>query len=646
MLRVALLNGTNRNKDKDVSKIIESIINTGTVKGLNIVWWAIQPWYWFIEVTRSNGEVFNCLVDVTEAIDVDVSGTKKVWIEVKQANINDGSSNNPTWEGIAEVKTGASYPSTNFLKVASITSWVVTDDRKLVTVRSDIMNEVLNTYASISYVDSAIASAWAITKLTENTFVLWQAVVKDDMLFVEDMISFSQITWWTSIWENNSRKRVWFPVIWNWVAINSLPLKLKNIWNAWTQLWVRIENMDWSLVNPNAQLVLDWNKISKTEFSDKYNVDNALWFTYTGIQSWWLQVWYRIQAKKNTRIKSIRKQSDTTMSSVTIIDILTWVSQWTASFSWDDAVFTNSIFLTNWREYLIRCDWSYSKNIWVTYPITSFSDFNITWWFFNGSYNTTTWYVIKNIFTEEDFPSFTSPITIPSVARIVLYQWTYWSETVSSWAYFSIAGAIRYTLARPTQSYNWSSWTNDNSTFTYFESIWVHKSILSKTNATYSYMLPYDNISRIAQVSWSIWQIIPLTSIWFHKFTTPLLANTLYYIWNIDGTLSTTPWTNNYKVWYTNNAGELYVEKQLQYLWSVSISSTTVAIHPWCQMMIISGRTSSAIAEVTLTREKNVGTLNMYVTNNMYSNTYTWSGNNLTTSTTGGTAYLYWYYKS
>ncbi len=69
-------------------------------------------------------------VFTTAATVIDTSGTKKVYITIPQANINDPTQNTDVHgEGIATISTDTSYPSSNYIPLASITSGVITDER-------------------------------------------------------------------------------------------------------------------------------------------------------------------------------------------------------------------------------------------------------------------------------------------------------------------------------------------------------------------------------------------------------------------------------------------------------------------------------------------------------------------------------------
>lgn len=137
MQRVALINGENINQDYDFSKILESLATPWVVKWLEVQTGKVTAWYGFIEVER-NGTSFFVLFENTENLTIDTSGTKKVFIEINRSNINDWSSNNSDWTGIWEIKTASSYPTSNFIKLASISWWVITDDRVFIDLRTEL----------------------------------------------------------------------------------------------------------------------------------------------------------------------------------------------------------------------------------------------------------------------------------------------------------------------------------------------------------------------------------------------------------------------------------------------------------------------------------------------------------------------------
>lgn len=137
-IRVAFLAWTQNNTDTDYSKsFFENIRSGWVITWLNVSWWSIQPWSALIEATRTSGETLLVPVIIDQAIVVDTTGTKKIYLEIDQDLLDDGSSMESDHTGVVSVQTAGSYPADNFLKIADVTSGVVTDEREFSRVKLD-----------------------------------------------------------------------------------------------------------------------------------------------------------------------------------------------------------------------------------------------------------------------------------------------------------------------------------------------------------------------------------------------------------------------------------------------------------------------------------------------------------------------------
>jgi hypothetical protein len=65
----------------------------------------------------------------SEAVSIVGTGTKKVFVKVDQAKLDNGSGNALDGSGIASIQTDTVYPSNNYVALASIASSVITDAR-------------------------------------------------------------------------------------------------------------------------------------------------------------------------------------------------------------------------------------------------------------------------------------------------------------------------------------------------------------------------------------------------------------------------------------------------------------------------------------------------------------------------------------
>lgn len=68
----------------------------------------------------------------TSPLNIDTSGNKKIFIEIKQENIDNGIINAEDGSYIGVIKSAASYPAKNFVSLASVTGGTITDERKFI----------------------------------------------------------------------------------------------------------------------------------------------------------------------------------------------------------------------------------------------------------------------------------------------------------------------------------------------------------------------------------------------------------------------------------------------------------------------------------------------------------------------------------
>lgn len=210
-LRTALINGKNKNYDKDVSKILEALAgaNWGIITGFIPAPGTIGAGNAFVPVTRA-GEIFLVYVEDLASNTVDTTGTKKIWLEVKQANINDGSINAVNGLGIAQFNSGTNWPATPHAKIASVTSGTVTDAREFIGVLSTRISLASKMLSEIGDVSDATANEndylkrvgwqWVPTQLSqsdlptvsvvnEKRFYAGENLASKDAVFLETQYS-------------------------------------------------------------------------------------------------------------------------------------------------------------------------------------------------------------------------------------------------------------------------------------------------------------------------------------------------------------------------------------------------------------------------------------------------------------------------
>lgn len=132
---VWLVNWNSNNADFQFQTAPSSLINQWVISGLAVTTNQVWVGSALISVT-SGGQSWLITYHNTSVVTIDTSGTKKVWIDVTQAKIDNGVANNEDGTGIAQVNTWASYPvSGSYIPLASITSWVITDDRVFISMK-------------------------------------------------------------------------------------------------------------------------------------------------------------------------------------------------------------------------------------------------------------------------------------------------------------------------------------------------------------------------------------------------------------------------------------------------------------------------------------------------------------------------------
>lgn len=140
-IRAWLINWvSNLNRDHQVWAIHQAILDDGVISWLEVTTWQVSAGTAIVRCVRTSttpNEVVFVSVDITTAEVIDTTGTKKVWLKVLDANVNDPSLNtNANGTGIAVIQTGVSYPAGNYVPLAGITAGVITDERNYARVGS------------------------------------------------------------------------------------------------------------------------------------------------------------------------------------------------------------------------------------------------------------------------------------------------------------------------------------------------------------------------------------------------------------------------------------------------------------------------------------------------------------------------------
>lgn len=207
MIKTTLLNGITTERDKDYTALGLSILEAGVVSGLEVTTNQVANGVAFIKVTRTATtptEEILVKLEITTNEVIDTSGTKKVWLEINQNNINDPGLNDANGTTAGSIQTGANYPAGNYIPLADITGGVITDEREFIKLK--LLRKWL-TPNSIFYTDTngvekelalgtagqVLSSQWVdqppifispsidIVWLSEKTNIVWE-----DLLILSD----------------------------------------------------------------------------------------------------------------------------------------------------------------------------------------------------------------------------------------------------------------------------------------------------------------------------------------------------------------------------------------------------------------------------------------------------------------------------
>ena len=265
MQRVALLNWENISQDYDLAKVFKSLATSWIVEWLEIQTWKVTAGYGFIDVTRDS-ETFPILFQNTDDVVIDTTWTKKVFIEIIQANIDDWINNNSNWTWIWEIKIAVSYPSSNFIKLGSISAWIITDEREFIDLKNSKITKMWNVFNWVNQLVKTDEN-WKLPALDGSNIIWLQAEVNSASL---KYMLWENATFWKamSLWDyiqskyennmyfgSNSRPYLWQKIYWQW-AINTINLMLRTIWSP--DDWVYIEIQTDNAWLPSWTVITDW----------------------------------------------------------------------------------------------------------------------------------------------------------------------------------------------------------------------------------------------------------------------------------------------------------------------------------------------------------------------------------------------------
>lgn len=559
MQRVALINWTNKNQDYDLAKILKSLAVSWIAEWLEVQNWKVLKGYAFIDITR-DWLTFPVLFENTEEHIIDTSWDKKIFIEISQSNINDGSNNSSNWTGIWEIKTAVNYPGSNFIKLASITAGVITDERVFVNLKDFGQT---NQWNAFNWPDQLVQTnkdwkvpselIWSpIVNKIQSKLIAWETIVKWDAL--------CQLG--NSFEYKKEQSTLWWQ--WNDLAAGTQDLYTFTAEYSWNVKSIQIYGLTrWSNTN-NVKLLLTDTQNTIIDTSNSINWNSAPDYrTHTFSRTNTLVKWntYKIRVNHTYKmdINSIGSNNiDFFHKSIFIWKDSTWKIYKTDSsnktrlnFIWfavNDAILWEEVNVT-----ITGIEWNKSNlKIWSNYYLNQNRGPAII-------EQTTKSVWLHSWASNEKFGQ-TFTVKYPmSFSNFKMRGWFY------SWriATMKLYDSIWWTLIKAadnTYTWNWQAWNDINFSFSnvYLEP-WVY--YLECTHNSWNSWYVYGSNSSSYSGGWYVqnwWDASPSRDMGF----TITWFNSQVWIWKI----WTTPWNNAVKIWTAISNSELLIHP----LWEIN----------------------------------------------------------------------------
>ena len=236
--RTALLNGNVINRDTDFSKHIEAVSSPWVISWFAVSSSSVAVWQALVKCERTNGDTIYAVVYNNSAQEISWNGD--VFIEISQELIDNWELMNEDWSEIAEIKVGT-MPSKNALKLATITSGVVEDERVFIKKVDDIRPLEVRMWVAETKIDQIIEDS--ATDHLEETWRIWEIYTLSDSLFKYISPLYINSTIDTNVWDTASNTKIHIQRISSGVASNKLKLKVKTVGSPTT--WLTVEIRKW-----------------------------------------------------------------------------------------------------------------------------------------------------------------------------------------------------------------------------------------------------------------------------------------------------------------------------------------------------------------------------------------------------------------
>lgn len=286
MQRIGVLNGNNITYDHDLAGLVRWLTDWGVIQGGEVSGNKVQPVQAVIACQRSNGQKLMLYFESDEQVAIPSSGTFKVYIEVEQSKIDDGTGNAENGTGIASIKTWPTLPSQNTLLLASVEEWIVKDERNLIPKIQSVAQRTESLESKLTTAEGQISQLveGGTPDRLEISWVVCSAISKDTIQTVGE--KFKKLKMVFASWNSYQYYLGIKFFDWNWNLIPS-----SKIQSAPACYWKDNHSA------PNWQAIYNNHTFTFTEIVDIASVEFTYWLNpwqypnkYTLLQKnldWW-----------------------------------------------------------------------------------------------------------------------------------------------------------------------------------------------------------------------------------------------------------------------------------------------------------------------------------------------------------------------
>jgi len=447
---------------------------------------------------------------------------------------------------------------------------------------------------------ATVTAASLTTSLVDTTIILWSQTTTWHWVTLNSNETSQFAYKWVKL---NTNENIWVVSIEKVAWCTATKAYIYN--NTYTLLWSAL--FVWNIATLNTKWLINWQDYYICAWSD--------WSSYTSVK----QTWSASFPYNNTKLDYIRWFNKTVDSSDISNNNTSWNPQsfntwWFITFSvtnscklssfnstshtitwncelrdnsWvliETAVWNNfsgNTVLVKWTNYRIQYTKTSSwPNLSSTLALTAWK--NITYVSDSNWANRYLWnYTINTLWHYDENTEINNIVNIVSVDSFTIPKWQKFAivlnqvgNVVNGTNYYGVGYVARDTTTRGARTWNGSVWSaTQTNRFYYTNSTLALPTVLSKTDADFTYKLPTD-FPRIANEEKSAGQNV-ITSYYGLKWWFTWLSNTTYYLSNTPWLINATAGTNPYVIGNGIDATTLKID------WKNLNKSITVSASPF-----------------------------------------------------------------